>query len=393
MPSARLIGRVFDDNVRDEPRTHVFIIGVGQYGYGRGPEATDIASGLDQLTSPPKSAAAIANYFINEFANEDHPLGTVTMLVSGGLSAADRVVFGIPARLPRATLRNVKKAMEQWKSAFQDHVGNMLVFYFCGHGVSLGQKAAMLLEDFGNDDNGYEPAIELDTLRGTLMKAMPSKQLFLVDCCRTAADHAYKHEASLGTRVLSITRDDRPRGQLPRQSVLVPTLDGQVAFGELEEVSVFTSCFLDAVRFAGVSNDSGKWSSTVAQIHDAVGKLVDHRLRRDMREKSVPTGKDVTNFEFNHVDAPTVARSIVAIDDVVTSPVTITATETAGAGHLPKTMIKQSHEPYRCCTFQLEFGRWRFDGTPGITPPYLHPEEREIFPQRPVVYVELKGRP
>jgi hypothetical protein len=390
MPSGP-IGRVFDDNVRNQPRTHVLVIGVGDYANGREKRTAGAASTLKQLTSPPKSAVAIANYFTDEFDNKDHPIGTVTLLVSGKISRSGRASGN--KGIPRATLRNVKRAMIEWKTAFEGHLDNMLVFYFCGHGVSMGQKAAMLLEDFGNETNGYEPAIELDTLRGTLKKAMPSKQLFLLDCCRTAADHAYLHEDTLGTRVLSIMDNVRPKGQLPRQSVLVPTMDGQIAFGELDDISVFTSCFLDAVRFAGVSNDSGTWAGTVDQIHGAIGKLVHHRLRAKMREKSVPVGMDLTNFEFNHVDEPQMGRSIVAIDDVITSPVRITATEINGAGHDTKTMMKKGHDPYRCCTFQLEFGKWRFEGTPGKTPPHLSADEREVFQQRPVVYVDLKSRP
>lgn len=381
MQSANLTGRIYDDNVRDKPRTHVMIIGVGEYAHGRERQGTEIAWDLDQLSSPPRSADAMAQYFINEFENSDHPVGTVTMLVS---------YPGVP-QPKRATLANTRKAMLEWRSAFQGHPDNMVVFYFCGHGVSKGQKLALLLEDFGNDENGYEPAIELDTLRGTMKNAIPLKQLFLVDCCRSAADNLYANETHLGTRVLTIGPHARQDGIVVRQSVLFPSMEGQAAFGQIDDISVFTACFLDAVRFAGVSGVTGDWVVTTQQIQDAVGKLTTHRLRANAREVAAPTG-EVTDFTFNRVDEPLTARSVVAIDDMITSAVEVTATEIAGAGHPRQTMMNLPSEPYRCCTFELHFGQWRFRGTPEVAPPHLVEQQREVNKYQPVVYVELRGR-
>uniref|UniRef100_UPI003F490C37 caspase family protein n=1 Tax=Ensifer adhaerens TaxID=106592 RepID=UPI003F490C37 len=379
--------RVFDDGVRDKARTHVFIIGVGNYLYGEGDSSTLVAGGLAQLTSPPKSASAIAHWFLDGFHNPGQPLGTVTMLVSGQATAEFK-----GQELPEATLSNVKKAMLEWRRDFEGHPDNMLVFYFCGHGISFGQKAALLLSDFGSDESAYDAAIDLDTLRGTLKNALPGKQLFLIDCCRSRADSLYLHEATIGSRVLSIPAGSRPGGTIAKQCVLFPTLDGEQAFGVPDEVSVFTSCFLDAVNFAGFDNATGTWVSSTMLIVNAIEQLVGCRLSLAMRNRTVPTALEAANFEFNHIAEPQKARSFVTIDDTATWPTaTFTATERGGAGRPAQSRTSSEADTYRCCVFELDFGNWEFSGDPNTKPPSIVSEQRNL--QRPVAYVKLGVTP
>ncbi|WKL24681.1 caspase family protein (plasmid) [Sinorhizobium meliloti] len=197
--------------------------------------------------------------------------------------------------MPSATWANLRLCLSDWHDAFQTHSGNMTVFYFCGHGVSLGQKAALLLSDFGNDGNAYEPAVDIDALRGTMRNAQPEKQVFIVDCCRTKADALYQNETNIGGRTLSIPPNVRHPAALVRQFLLFPSVDGERAFGLPNEISVFTLCFLDAVRFAGLDDETGRWVSTTALILNAIDRLVTCRLPADMLRRTVPTAMILAN--------------------------------------------------------------------------------------------------
>jgi hypothetical protein len=378
--------RIFDAFVADQPQTHVLVIGVGRYVHGEGENATVVAGGLGQLSSPPKSAAAVARWFVDEFKNSDHPLGTVTMLVSD----QQPMVWESPqgdCELPEATLTNVRSCLSDWRDAFQSHPGNMLVLYFCGHGVSLGQKAAMLLSDFGNDDNAYEPAIDIVTLQGTLRNARPEKQLFIIDCCRTKADSLYANEPGIGGRHLSIPPNLQPEG-LVKQFVLFPSIDGQQAFGVKNEVSVFTRCFLDAVKFAGFDDATGQWVSSTALILNAIENLVKCRLPQEKLARTSPNALNANSFEFNVIEEPQMARSLVTIDPDAAWPTAVfTASCVTNTGLAPRTAASSTDDTYRCCVFEVEYGKWEFSGAPATKSPNIISAQRTVY--RPVAYITL----
>src|SRR5262245_8715716 len=74
---------IHDDKSADA-RTHALVIGVGHYTHlegGGGPVAANTL-GLGQLSSPPYSAVRLANWFLDDFCNDDAPLGSLELLVS-----------------------------------------------------------------------------------------------------------------------------------------------------------------------------------------------------------------------------------------------------------------------------------------------------------------------
>lgn len=378
---------IFDDGVRDRARTHVFIIGVGSYEFGAGPKQSEIAGGLAQLTSPTISARAVADWFQSEFRNPGCPLGTVTVLLSEAVKAPVAGQDGRLVDVPEATLANVRTAMLSWRSIIQCHPDNMIVFYFCGHGISLGQKAALLLNDFGDPAASYDAAIELDELTGTLKNAAAAKQLFLIDCCRSKADEIYSNETRVGSRVLSIVPNSNHNGVRRRQCVIFPTIDGEQAFGVPGQVSVFTTCFLDAVRFAAFDDKTGPWVSTSLLILNAIDELVSYRLPAEKRNKAVPTSLDAMGFEFNEIEAPTKTRSIVTIDDRASwSEARLMANDVSGTKPSQTFDVPNNHT-YRCWTMDLEFGEWEFSGKLAVEPPRLSVMRRYLT--RPMVFVRL----
>ena len=67
------------------PATHAFVVGVGRYTFldgGAHPAAKVAGWGLKQLSSPPLSATAIADFLLGELDNPKAPLGSVELLLS-----------------------------------------------------------------------------------------------------------------------------------------------------------------------------------------------------------------------------------------------------------------------------------------------------------------------
>ena len=111
-----------------------------------------------------------------------------------------------------------------WATRVGSNMDNLAVFYFCGHGVSMGQEAALLLADFGKPTAEYQGAIELSTLRGTMKNSPAIQQVFFLDCCRTRADDLYKNESTIGSRIANIPALSRGH-QTPAQQFGTVSVD------------------------------------------------------------------------------------------------------------------------------------------------------------------------
>lgn len=377
-----------------EPGAHVLIIGVGKYGYGKGLATGTVSEDLRQLTSPPISARAIADWFIGSFRNQNKPLASVSLLISEDPTKPyqpSRPSGAAQFQPPSATLANVKEAARNWAERLSSHKENMGVFYFCGHGASLGQQAALLLEDFGLPGADFDNAIDVDILRGTMKNSPAIQQLYLVDCCRTNADELYKNEPSIGSRIVSVSRLQRGHSIPPQQFVLFPTIDGEEAFGIKDKISVFSNSLIDAMSFAGADDRTGLWLTNTASLFAAVDKLVRHRVPESKMLRSKPNALDATSFDFNEIDEPTITRSFVTISDKsFWGKVELECVDPNGATPPQRKHSKDSLSE-TCCMFGLNEGRWRFKGSLPASPPQIQEDERTL--RVPVAYVELKVTP
>jgi hypothetical protein len=375
------------------PGTHVLIVGVGRYTFGKGPGATPVGSDLRQLTSPPISARAMADWFMARFENPEKPLASLSLLVS----ESKTVPYAAPARFaaapmvpPRASFANVRAAAGRWAQRLATNKDNMAVFYFCGHGISQGEQAALLLDDFGAPIAEFDGAIALDVFRGTMKNSPAIQQLFLLDCCRTNADDFYKHETLIGSRIVSIPFLSRGHSQSSQPCVLFPTLDGEEAFGVRDDVSAFTRAAIDAMSFAAADPSSGIWQTTTGRIIDAVSTLIRVRVPQ-LTMRSTPQALDLTSFDFNVVPQPTETRSFVTISDLsLWGQVEL---ECADPTNAAATQRKHSRDTATetCCTFQLKDGAWRFSGALPNSPPSV--QGRDQFVRAPVAYITLQVTP
>jgi len=387
---------VFRDNAvpAASPGTHVLIVGVGKYAFGKGPSASPVGGDLRQLTSPPATARALADWFVKSFTNSKKPLASVALLISEEHATpytAPRPAGAASVNVPPATLANVKQAAGHWADRLRANQHNLAVFCFCGHGASLGEKAALLLEDFGQPGAEFDAAIDVDTLRGTMKNSPAVQQVYLFDCCRTKADDIYRNEESIGTRVVSVPNFQRGHTDRPQQFVLFPTIDGEEAFGVKGEVSVFSRSVIDALTFAAADSSTGVWRTTTGSLFTTVDLLVRHRLPEQLMKRSKPNALDATSFDFNEIDEPTVTRSLVTISDLgLWGQVELECVDPAGAFRPQRKHSKDSPSEM-CCTFELPEGRWRFGGVLPQSPPSITNHERTL--RAPVAYVKLEVAP
>src|SRR5687767_12707438 len=101
----------------NDPSTHVLIVGVGRYEFGKGANETPVAGDLRQLTSPPISAREIADWFVRSFQNSQKPLGSVALLLSEDpvrQYQAPRPLGAPPVNVLWPSLRHVKQAAGEW---------------------------------------------------------------------------------------------------------------------------------------------------------------------------------------------------------------------------------------------------------------------------------------
>lgn len=380
-----------------DPGTHVLIIGVGRYTYGKDTELRSIVAGdLGQLSSPPISARAVADWFIGHFHHPEKPLASVALLLSQdedqaylppGPDGAE------PVLTPRATLANVKAAARRWTERLKANKDNMAVFYFCGHGLSMGDNASLLLEDFGDPENAYDGAIEFSELLATMKNCPAGQQAFFADCCRTNADQLYRHEDRIGIRIVSMVSPDGRRPPAPRQFVLFPTIDGEQAFGIAKEKSIFTRAMLEAMSFAAADDSSGLWMTNTGSLLRRIDELVALRLPPERRNRSRPNALNASAFDFNEIAEPSHARSLVKLSDfTLSNQVTFECASLDDPVNSPNQQGGFiSGENF--CIFNLKEGQWRFSGVHGGSPAprSISPEERKV--RLPVTYVTLNVQP
>jgi Caspase domain len=180
--------------------THVFIIGVGEYPCLLGGDPKRLLENpmsLKQLSSPPESARALANWFLERqgslpatvgFHNSDAPLATVEMLLSPSQTYTRA---GGDVLVDPATRANIADGFARWKARASAHAGNTAVFYFCGHGVS-GANDCLLPSDFGaiNRDNPWADAIDITETARAMRRLVSGPLYFLIDACRQASRDA-----------------------------------------------------------------------------------------------------------------------------------------------------------------------------------------------------------
>jgi hypothetical protein len=293
------------DTAVDGPATHALVIGVGRYPHLVGGGSGSLLAkhdGMGQLTSPPISARRFASWLTKTFK---HPkkVGSVALLLSEETPAP----FVHPddeseKTVSRADAANVNDAVLEWFQRGDSHPDNLLIFYFCGHGVTAGTDTALLLSDYGS--NPLDPlagAIDFRRFRLGMGRCQASEQCFFVDACRTQSETLV--EADTAGRYIVMPRPRNPAWAPRKAPVFYATMNGFKAYSFPNEPSIYTDALLQALDDLAADDETGTWRVCTNRIQSAVDHLIGRRAL-DVASLVPPTSDDASSIDLHYLKDP-----------------------------------------------------------------------------------------
>jgi hypothetical protein len=302
-------------NVAGPDATHVIAIGVGAYDHLTGANPGPVsphAEGMGQLTSAPTSVTSFVDWIVTKFSNPKE-LASVRLLAAG--VPGDKYTnpkTGQEHAVERATIDNVKKAVREWKAAGDSSLGNLMVFYFVGHGIASGTLQSLLLADFGADDNApLEGAVDFMSMRVGMSRCKARQQLYFIDACRAFPRKLLT--AGLAGDPIIVAGLGTAIPEAIEAPVFYSTLLGQEAYGRPGKSSVFTEALLCSFRGAASDNSAGEWRVHTSGLLDA---LTFYMRRADENYELVqkPTTSDTSVIYLHQLNADPVLPVLLRCD-------------------------------------------------------------------------------
>jgi hypothetical protein len=288
------------------PAAHALIIGVGEYPYliGGSKERARNHDGMEQLSSPPHSARAMADWLIGNYRNPAHPLATVAMLISEKNNKQYSRPGQVAVDVERATVSNASEAVKAWKRRGDGHEQNLILFYFCGHGLAKGPDTSLLMEDYNADEQApLDGAVDFRKLHLGLNKCKARHQLYFIDACRAPTSTILDAYDYGGVPIIygSIRQ---PRGLPARQApVFYSTLAGKNAYGRSGACSIYTEALLKALH--GAADDAeadAKWRIDTHTLNRSVQFLLERAAERGNELLQVNPVDNLTGFTLHELD-------------------------------------------------------------------------------------------
>jgi len=289
-----------------KPAAHALIIGVGDYPHllqGDGRLSEEWHEGMGQLVSPPLSAGEFASWLIRNFCNQKTPLGSVALLLSGEQAEAFHSPTGETIHVERANLDNVKSAAKAWFDRGNTDEQNMLLFYFCGHGIATGADTSLLLENYAADDEApLAGALDFRKFHLGLERCAARKQIFFVDACRVASPTVIETCDYGGDPIFHPGRRREP-GRPPRLApVLYATLAGEAAYARAGQISQYTEALLRA--FDSAADDDGedeRWRVYPENLNRCINQILKREAEKGADILQVNSADFLTTFTFHEL--------------------------------------------------------------------------------------------
>jgi hypothetical protein len=308
-PEDRDKGVVFlDPALQAGPATHVMIVGVGRF------QSPQVAA----LTSPPKSALAMADWFLgldgpHTFVNPERPLGSLAVAISAEADDAPTRYAG--ADVPRAKFALVKAALSAWVDRINSNKDNLAVLYVCSHGESLGAKTGFLLEEYGTQRNDSTAGLsEVEQFARALKNALPVRQLLIFDCCRSETSLNLPLEEEFGTKLISLSKRPDDHGESRQQWILAATALNEISTGRKNMTTVFTDSLLRSLKGAAADSSNGDWRVTPADLVRTVPKFLSLH-RRAHEPMQTPSGQFADPFPVCFGEEPKLVQAYLALKD------------------------------------------------------------------------------
>ncbi|WP_265944256.1 caspase family protein [Dechloromonas sp. A34] len=288
---------ILDRRQQNEPGVHVILIGVGTFANARaadllGDDAPE--GGFVDLETPLYSVEAFAGWLQMELDVADTPLHTLRVLGSSSRRASDLNVSS-------PTFKNIADEVGEWSDDVDTHEDNLAIFYFCGHGLRIGEMQLLLAEDFGSNVRApFEDAIEPELLANAMRQMKGRRQLFLIDACSTEVPFSRRYE---NVRPRTIVQEVRNENLAKSEQCLIRASKlGTRAFGSASGPSLFMDAFLRAMKGAGaVSTPGRQWVISTDMLKMALSWLIQLRPEGGGQEVSFGGGTLSTSVLFHRL--------------------------------------------------------------------------------------------
>jgi hypothetical protein len=168
----------------------------------------------------------------------------------------------------------------------------LIVFYFSGHGASLGNKAYLLPSTTKNirdpdllDATGLPLSVIVDYLAKTHVKQV----IILLDACRNGAEAVKGSKSEVLTQAyMDAVKPDRFNSEIEAFAVCYSTSLGGVAYiNPSRKMGYFTVALVDGLKGAAVSPGDPLRRVTLASLDDYLGRVVPSMLAQDQGKNSV----------------------------------------------------------------------------------------------------------
>jgi hypothetical protein len=272
------------------PVTRALVIGVGRYPAlpnGGGPQMAR-PEGMRQLESPPVSARAFARWLLEGYASPSRPLASVHLLISEATPQDFTYTYdgvGQVAQPQSADLATVRQAIREWRDLSTD-VDDLMLFYFCGHGIANAAVTSLLMSDFGTVPTApLDGALNFTGFRLGMESCTARDQCFFIDACRLGSTLLQRNNNYGGDPVLHGLLEPNPGGRARIGPLFYSTLAGESAYGRPGQSSVFTEALLEALSGCAASDNNGvDWIVRTGQLQEALQFLVEDAIRTNRWE-------------------------------------------------------------------------------------------------------------
>jgi len=288
----------------DTPCVHVLIVAVGEYpclvgGTGNLFEENE---GMGQLSSPPISARLLSDWLRSEFVPYGAKLGSIDVLCSGDQEFVNDE--GDLVAVDSAKLINLRTAADRLFELGNHNPEDMLVFYFCGHGVSSGEVHSLLTEGFGSfPRDPFSDAVDAGAFIDGMRSCKALNQLFLFDACRSTPEH-YLLELGEFRGVPLISGAVHANLGVSRQVSLWASELGLPAYGRIDAGTVFTEALISAMQGAAARRDriTFDWVIETFSLQEGINTFI-KRAVGELRQFVTP-GRMTMGFPFHVLSQP-----------------------------------------------------------------------------------------
>jgi Caspase domain len=254
-------GLIFEEKGKaDVAGVHAIVIGIGHYRHLPGgladetqlPEVPPIA----QLTAPPHSARAMANFFFDTYHGDPaHPLSSLSVLIAEKDPKPYKHLLVPDRNIADATIANLRAAVRAWKQRGDRNEDNLLIFYICCHGISSGIQHTLIASDFAKDgEKLFTRAIDLTELHRGMGQCKAKAQVYFIDACRVMTPKLLEEEYK-GDPIVEADGSVAPRSS----PIFKSSLSGDATWSLRDQPSPFAQSIGKAYLGGAWRREQGRW--------------------------------------------------------------------------------------------------------------------------------------